>query len=110
MKEYLRKVLVDRNIEMQGEEAYDSFKTQKDILYIRDIMYRIGKIIVEDIENKIYIATVKTGCLDLNEAVVAIRIEANEVYVYSIANEGIINQHSAEKAIRRIRKELVYEG
>ena len=109
MKDYLKQILIDKQIEIKGKEAYDIFSTRKSIQHIRDMLYVAGKILVEDIDNKIYVASIRVGCMSLNEAIVVIKLQEDMVYVYSVANEGIINQRCSDKAIQKIRKELIYE-
>lgn len=101
---------MERNIDVKGKEAYDSFNTDKTILHVRDMLYTIGKIIGENLEDSMYIATVRVGFLNLNEAVVIIKIVDNILYIYSVAEEGMVNQHCCEKAIQKVRKELLNEG
>lgn len=76
------------------------------ILKIRDTLFIVGEIINEDLENKIYAATVYGGFLDQNMAIVVVALEQKNIFIYAYAKEGLINQNTAEDAIDKVVKSL----
>lgn len=109
MKEILKRALIERKIEINGEEKYDFFIVDKSILHVRDMLCIIGNIIEEDLKNSMYIANVRVGLFDLNETVVVIKLMDHVLHIYCVAEEGMVNQKCCDKAIQKVRKELLNE-
>ena len=76
------------------------------ILVLRDALVRIGKIYEENLEEKIYVAGVSSGFLKCNTAYVAMQICGDELLLAVYAREGIIKQHTTEKAVQKIEESL----
>ena len=73
---------------------------------LRDALTRIGEV-VEDREAKSeIIARVGAGFADLNIALLVISITGEFISVASYAKEGLINQHTAKKAINNLKNSL----
>lgn len=68
---------------------------------IRDSIIRIGKIIEENEDEKIYVCTIQSGIMK-NEAVVALGMQKSDVYLIAYAKEGLINQHTCERALQQL--------
>lgn len=66
---------------------------------LRDRIIGIGKILEENFEHNFYIVNVPAGVAYKNHAVVAIQLCEENVAFLAYATEGLINQHTAEKAI-----------
>lgn len=49
-----------------------------------------------------YVLSVAAGYVNMNNAIVAIQIEDNKLYMIGYAREGIIHQNTAKKAIAKI--------
>ena len=75
------------------------------ILQIRDCLMNIGTILEEDFDNNIYVVDIPAGLGNMNHAVVAIQLNKNSIDLIGYAKEGLINQHTAEKAIDKICKQ-----
>ncbi len=73
---------------------------------LRDNIIGLGKILLEDFETNTYIVRVPSGVGNMNSAVVALHLEDNVLNFMAYAREGIIKQHTAEKAIRRVQNKL----
>ncbi len=73
---------------------------------LRDLLETIGSLHVELLERKTYIATIKGGFRNCNYATLAIGLEDDYVIVGAYADEGIINQHTSEDALRKLRRAI----
>lgn len=69
---------------------------------VRDRMIGLGKILEESFDEHYYIANVSSGVANKNSAVVLVHWNENELYLCGYAKEGLINQHTAEKAIDKV--------
>lgn len=66
---------------------------------------RIGKIaglLYKDETDGKIIAIVRAGVANMNPAIVVIMADGEAVHLAAYAKEGLIKQHTAEKAVRRI--------
>lgn len=72
---------------------------------LRDLIIRIGKIIDENEEQQIYVFTIQSGKLG-NEAVVVLGMQEQDVYMRAFAKEGLIKQHTCERALDRVSEVL----
>ncbi len=73
-------------------------------LKLRDTLLGMGKILEEDFENEVYIINIPSGFASKNRAVVGIQLLNQKMNLVGYAKEGIINQHTASKAIDKIVK------
>lgn len=73
---------------------------------LRDNIIGVGQILEEDFENGIYVINIKAGIVNMNNAVVAMNLDKNKLRFIGYAKEGLINQHTADKAIKRIIQKL----
>lgn len=74
---------------------------------LRDVLIGKGKILEEDFEKKIYVAAIEAGVADMNVAIVAIQwTDSEKLYITAYAREGLIKQHTAEKAIAKIKEQI----
>lgn len=72
------------------------------ILQIRDRLYVLGKIVYEDLDNQVYVATVRSGYGNMNNAVVAMQLQGDKLLVAGYAKEGIIKQNICERAFQKL--------
>ena len=70
---------------------------------IRDAVLGLGKILEENLEEQYYLTTVDVG---LSAAVLVARASENVAEVAAYAEEGIIRQHLAYKAIELFKTRL----
>lgn len=76
-------------------------------LKLRDmIIADLGKIVLEDTERQVYIASIKGGFLHRNTAAAAFHLDQNLLQIAVYANEGLINQHTCEDVINEIKRKL----
>ena len=73
------------------------------ILQVRDTLFGTGKIIEENIEKKYYLSTVRVG---LHTAILLARCLEGSVELATWADEGLINQHTAKKALDQFSEVL----
>ena len=98
--------------------AYVSFK-EEEIIYkkysgknisfsdVRDCLIGNGRILEEDFEKQIYVIAIEAGIANMNTAIIAIqRIDSNKLSILGYAKEGLIKQHTAEKAILKIMDQI----
>lgn len=69
---------------------------------LRDAIIGVGKILEEDFEISTYVVDIPAGAANMNSAVVAIRLNNSCVSIIGYAKEGLINQHTAKKAIDKV--------
>lgn len=75
-------------------------------LKLRDALITIGRIIEEDEEHKVYVAAIKAGLADMNTAYIAAGIEGDALELAVYAKEGLINQHTGDKAVEKLTNVL----
>lgn len=76
------------------------------ILKLREIIYSIGNLLDEDETNKVYVCSIKSGLLNLNTAYIAVQLSDSKLYFAAYAHEGIIKQHTAERALNLFLEEV----
>ncbi len=69
---------------------------------LRDSLIGLGTILDEDFSLNSYIAEVPAGIAGKNRAIVAIQLKGNKLYLLGYAKEGLINQHTAAKALDKV--------
>lgn len=72
------------------------------ILQIRDALFTLGDILYENIDEQIYVATIKSGYGNMNNAIVAVRLQKDTLFVAGYAKEGIIKQNICEHAFQKL--------
>ena len=73
-------------------------------IQVRDLIVGMGKILEEDFEKQIYIITIMAGIANMNTAFVGLQLKNNILSLVGYAKEGLIKQHTAEKAIAKLEK------
>ncbi len=63
-----------------------------------------GTVLNQNDENMECTAVVFSGALNMNPAFIAVKAENDKTYIASYAKEGIIKQHTAEKAVDTVLK------
>lgn len=71
---------------------------------LRDSLIGLGTIIDEDFDIHSYVINVPSGIANKNKAVVAVQLYENKLLLVGYAKEGLINQHTASKAIEKTVK------
>lgn len=66
----------------------------------------MGSVIDSNEDKKIILAICGSGFANMNPAVIAISISDETILIGSAAKEGLIKQHTAEKAIERFKAEI----
>ena len=79
-------------------------------LQLRDGLIALGEIMKENQEEQLYVSVIKTGLFSKNPAAVSAIIDGNKLHVMVYANEGIIDQHTSERAIDQIESWLRTNG
>ena len=67
----------------------------------KDALTACGKVLEEDDVTGVITGMVCAGIQDMNPAVLVIDVEQENLKISAYAKEGVINQHTAEKAIEK---------
>ena len=70
---------------------------------LRDNLIGKGKIIDEYFEKQIYTINIMSGFANQNTATIAIKLTGNKLELAGYAREGIIKQHTVEKAVEVLK-------
>ena len=70
---------------------------------LRDKLIGKGTILDEDFEKQIYTINIMSGFANQNTATIAIKLTGNKLELAGYAREGIIKQHSVEKAVEVLK-------
>lgn len=73
-------------------------------IQLRDRLIGIGKILDEDFEKQIYTLNVMSGVANKNIATVAVKLCGGKIEFAGYAKEGLIKQHTAERAVKAVQK------
>lgn len=73
---------------------------------LRDCLIGLGTILDEDFDLLSYIVSVPAGVANMNNALVAIQLIHNVLYMFGYAPEGLINQHTAKNAMDKVEKRI----
>ena len=87
-------------------ENYSFEISDLSFMKIRDVLMVLGKIYLEDKENQIYVATVKSGFFKKNNAYMALQLNENCLNISISAKEGLINQHTIEGALNEFKSKI----
>ena len=71
-------------------------------LNLRDKLIGLGKILEENYKKYYYVIKVPAGVANKNSAIVCILWSNDIISIFSYAKEGLINQHTASKAIEKV--------
>ena len=69
---------------------------------VRDRLIGLGNILEENLHDNYYIVNVPSGVANKNEAIILVEWNGNSINFYGFAKEGLINQHTANRAIDKI--------
>ena len=73
---------------------------------IRDVLYAIGEITYENINENMYFALLSGGFLNKNTVYTAVELKHGVLNIALYADEGIIKQHTCEDALNEIEKNI----
>lgn len=73
---------------------------------LRDVLIAKGKILYEDLNKQVYVATIKGGWFKLNSAVAALHLSDNMLQIAICADEGLFDQHTSEGVLHELEKSL----
>ena len=73
---------------------------------LRDRLLGTGSMLEENFEETYYIIQVSSGLLNKNSAIVIVIWNFEEISFYGYALEGLINQHTAEKALEKLIEKI----
>ena len=108
---------MDKKALIKKMKEYTSFK-EKDVeertldvkemslTNLRDSLIGLGTILDEDLELNSYIISVSAGVANMNGAIVAVQLDDGDIYLLGYAREGLINQHTARKAMDKVEKRV----
>ena len=73
---------------------------------LRDVLIKTGKILSEDFDHQVYIASIKGGFAKRNNATVAFQLLEDKIVIAAYADEGLINQHTCEGVINEFKRTI----
>ena len=73
---------------------------------VRDRLIGLGKILEENFDDNYYIVNVPAGVANKNTAVVLIKWSEVSISLFAYAKEGLINQHTADNAIKKVIEKI----
>ena len=75
-------------------------------LNARNALMECGKILLEDRDQNMVEGIIYAGAGNMNPSIVVINVTGKEITIAAYAKEGLINQHTAKKAIERFSSVL----
>ena len=92
-------------IRLKEENIYnDEIEIQPmSFVQLRDKLIGKGTILDEDFEKQIYTINIMSGFANQNTATIAIKLIGNKLELAGYAREGIIKQHTVEKAVEILK-------
>lgn len=69
---------------------------------LRDAIWKIGNVLAEIDQQKIYVAEIKAGFLNANVAYLAVKVLQDRLDIVGYAKEGLINQNTFLKAVKKL--------
>ena len=92
-------------IRLKEENIYnDEIEIQPmSFVQLRDKLIGKGTILDEDFEKQIYTINIMSGFANQNTATIAIKLTGNKLELAGYAREGIIKQHTVEKALEVLK-------
>ena len=79
-------------------------------LQLRDCLLRMGKILYEDSDNQVYVASIRSGLWNANNAVFAIQLRGSKLMVAGYAKEGLVKQNLRENAFNKLKGAVQMQG
>lgn len=76
------------------------------LLKLRDILFELGYIYKEDLENNTYIAIIGGGTFKKNKSIAIFNLTEEGLKIAIYAKEGLIKQNTAEGVINEFRKRI----
>ena len=73
---------------------------------LRDVLYKLGDIYYEDLENKVYVAGIRGGFARMNLATVALHLDGKKLYISVSAKYGLLKQSTKEEVINELKYSL----
>lgn len=73
---------------------------------VRDALIKTGTVLEENIVGESFVISVPSGILDLNAALIVVKLEDQNIHMIGYAKEGIIKQDTVGKALEKIQKHI----
>lgn len=105
-QELINEMTTFNSVKADKIKTYQFTTNNLTIIRIRDMLFKIGHILIENLDKKLYIASIKSGFLKMNTAIVGFCLLKNDLHVAVFAEEGLIKQNTCEEVINEIKKEL----
>ena len=80
------------------------------LLQLRDFLINAGEVLYEDTENKVYIASIRSGKCGINGAKFAMQLRGSKLIVVGYAKEGLIKQNLWRKAYDKLETACLGEN
>ena len=87
--------------------VFEEFEIEDNSLNrIKELLYPIAQILELDEEPNCIVIAVKAGSFNMHEAVLALIKNDDILSIGAYASEGLISQHTSEKAINKVKEIL----
>ena len=105
MSKELEEILKE-NISVKGDKIVNAELTVKKLsfLQLRDAIWKIGRVVTELEDDKIYIAAIKSGKMKANTAYLAIKLLPGKLEIAGYAKEGLFHQNTVENAVKNLEE------
>lgn len=90
-----------KKLPMCSERKTIFSKEDDAFLNARNAVMETGKVLLEDRDNNIVEGIIYAGIRNMNPAIVVVYTSARMITISAYAKEGLINQHTAKKALDR---------
>ena len=75
-------------------------------LAVRDKLILLGKVLEENEKKKLYTGCINAGVGNSNPCILVVYVNENQVVIDAFAREGLITQHTAKKAVKKLKESL----
>lgn len=108
MRERLIKEIQKYYSVSEDEIIIEAISQQKmNFLMLRDCLLLTGRILLEDLENKVYVLEVIIGSSHAKKAIVSVGLDSEDIVIAAYGKEGLIKQGIAQQAINKIKDQIM---
>lgn len=106
LQELKNEMTVFNSVQLDKIKTYQFKQKNLTNMRIRDMLFRTGNILVEDLDRSLYIASVRSGFLKMNTAIVGFNLSKNNLNIAVFVKEGLLKQNTCEGIVNEIKNEL----
>lgn len=100
--------ITDKNIEKLIEAAvFDEIHLNRcGGKLLAETLMKFGKVLEQSDDEKSYIAIVRAGVANMNYALLALKLDGEDISIAAVAKEGLIKQGTAKGAVEKVIRNL----